>query len=241
VDPAARFVGIDLGARALHVVTLAASDDRLVVDDAWVLDPAEPTTAVVLAEAVASADAVAIDAPAAPSRACHASDPSLAPKFRTARCGEIAMGQQTRVWVPWPTPPSVDAAPPWMRVGFDTWDACTAAGASPVEVYPAGAFRVLAGARVPPKSRPEGLAARRTLLARHVVPPTGFEMWSHDGLDAAVAALTAAHHAWGTAAAYGHADPTCDGSAVVLPPSGSAVATGARPGLLRSRSVASGR
>jgi hypothetical protein len=217
---APRFLGIDLGTRALHVVALVARDGRLLLDDARVLDPASETTADALARAAATVDAIAIDAPAGPSRACHAHDTSLAPKFRTARCGEIALGQQARLWVPWPTPTTVESAAPWMRVGFAAWDACTAAGASPIEVYPAGAFRVLAGGRIPSKARPAGLAARRTLLSRQVTPPPGFEMWSHDGLDAMVAALTAAHHARGTAVVHGHEAPRCDGSAVVLPPPG---------------------
>jgi hypothetical protein len=214
MGPGLRFVGIDLGARALHVVTLTDGGPRLAVLDARVL-----TTDTIdeLSEIAAGAAAIAIDAPAGPSRGCHATDTALAPKFRTARCGEIALGQQARIWVPWPTPRAETDAPPWMRVGFAVWAACRPTGPVPLEVYPAGAFRVLAGTKVAPKSTPEGLRARRRLLATAVTPPTGFAMWSHDGIDATVAALTAAHHVWGIATGHGHTDPGCDGSAIWLP------------------------
>src|SRR4051794_713514 len=170
------FVGIDLGARALHVVTLAAAGDRLAVQDARVLAPHEHDA---LAAIAGPAAAIAIDAPAGPSAGAHTQDTALAPKFRTARCGEIALGQQAGIWVPWPTPQVAADAAEWMQVGFTTWQVCRAHGPEPLEVYPAGAFRVLAGGRVPPKSRPEGLRARRALLAPWITPPRGFSMWSH--------------------------------------------------------------
>jgi hypothetical protein len=95
---------------------------------------------------------------------------------------------------------------------------CRRHGPEPLEVYPAGCFRVLNHWQIPPpKSRPEGLAARRGLLAREIDPPPGFAMWSHDGIDATVAALTAAHHAAGRAAGHGHTDPGCDDTFVWLP------------------------
>jgi hypothetical protein len=214
MDPGLRFVGIDLGARALHVVTLAVDGPGLAVHDARVLAPDATDE---LSDLAAGATAIAIDAPAGPSRGCHATDTTLAPKFRTARCGEIALGQRARIWVPWPTPRAQENTPPWMRVGFAAWDACRRTGPVPLEVYPAGAFRVLAGGKIAPKSTPAGLRARRRLLAAAVAPPVGFAMWSHDGIDATVAALTAAHHVRGTATGYGHTDPDCDGSVLWLP------------------------
>jgi hypothetical protein len=212
--PRPRFVGIDLGARALHVVTLTGDGPRLAIDDARIL---EPPALDELSEIAAGATAVAIDAPAAPSRGCHAHDETLAPKFRTARCGEIALGQDGHIWVPWTTPCDAVDAPPWMHVGFAAWTACRSVGPEPLEVYPAGAFRVLAGAKVPSKATPAGLAVRRQLLASEIAPPPGFAMWSHDGIDAAVAALTAAHRSRGVAVGFGHSDPACDTSAVWLP------------------------
>ncbi len=209
-----RFVGIDLGARALHVVTLVGDGPRLTVDDARVLTPESIDE---LTDVAAGATAIAIDAPAGPSLGCHTDDTSLAAKFRTARCGEIALGQQARIWVPWPTPRTAADAPPWMHVGFAAWDACRRTGPEPLEVYPAGAFRVLAGARVPSKATPEGLDVRRRLLAVEITPPPGFAVWSHDGIDAAVAALTAAHHARDDATGYGHTASGCDPTAVWMP------------------------
>src|SRR4051812_46547214 len=146
---AERFVGIDLGVRALHVVTLERTGPRLRVADARVVTPDAIDD---LAPVVAAARAVAIDAPAAPSRGRHADDDTLAPKFRSARCGEIALGRGAAIWVPWPTPTRAADAPPWMQVGFATWATCRDHGPVPIEVYPAGAFRVLAAGKVPPKS-----------------------------------------------------------------------------------------
>jgi len=209
-----RFVGIDLGARALHVVTLERTGARMRVADARIVTPDAIGD---LAPIVEAAAAVAIEAPAAPSRGCHTDDATLAPKFRTARCGEIALGRGAAIWVPWPTPTRAADAHPWMQVGFAAWATCRAHGPEPMEVYPAGAFRVLAAGKVPPKSTTAGLEARRALLAHAVEPPPGFSMWSHDGLDATVAALTAADAARGGATPYGHTDPRCDPVAVWMP------------------------
>jgi len=214
MGPANRFVGIDLGARALHVVTLERSGARLRVAEARIVTPDAIDD---LAPIVEAAGAVGIDAPAAPSRGCHTDDESLAPKFRTARCGEIALGRGAAIWVPWPTPTRATDAPTWMQVGFSAWATCRAHGPEPMEVYPAGAFRVLAAGRVPPKSTAAGLEARRRLLSDAVEPPPGFAMWSHDGLDATVAALTAADAAEGGATAFGHTGPGCDPVAVWMP------------------------
>ena len=76
-------VGIDVGARSLHCVALD-SDGRVAF--ARVLPAFE---AMGLAEGVAGAEVVAVDAPAAPSTLPHSADASLSPKFRAARCAEI--------------------------------------------------------------------------------------------------------------------------------------------------------
>src|SRR4051812_18951425 len=125
-----RFVGIDLGTRALHVVTLQETRARMRVTDARVLTPDAKSDP---APIVAAARAVAIDAPAAPSSGCHAGDESLAPKFRTARCGEIALGRGAAIWVPWPTPTGATDAPAWMQVGFAAWAAARAHAPEPIE------------------------------------------------------------------------------------------------------------
>ena len=176
--------GIDVGARIVHVVTLHPAVHSYVFPAAD-LDGA--------ARAVAGAEVIAIDAPAQPSAQPHAREEALSPKFRRARCCEIALGREHGIWVPWVAPPE-RPADPWMEVGFELFDAL---GKRAVEVYPHAAFRMLAGgARLPRKTTAEGRAARIDLLqAAGVDPPDR----SHDSLDAAVAALTARHVADGTA------------------------------------------
>ncbi|MGZ4711424.1 MAG: DUF429 domain-containing protein [Acidimicrobiia bacterium] len=211
----ARWVGIDVAARALDVVVLGGDGDGVpgVVTSATVT--ADDTAA--LTELTRGAAAIGIDAPECPSTAPHRDDLALAPKFRTARCGEIALGQQHHVWVPWTTPVDPAATPPWMHVGFATWAALHTDGHRPIEVYPAGAFRVLAGARPPKKTTRAGRLARIAVLAEHVALPAEIEQWSHDGLDALVAALVAAWSTDGRARPAGHTDRGCDGSAIWIP------------------------
>jgi hypothetical protein len=55
------------------------------------------------------------------------------------------------------------------------------------------------------------------MLAELVDPPPGSSMWSHDGLDAMVAAVTAAHQADGRATRHRLAGADCDGTAIWLP------------------------
>jgi hypothetical protein len=210
-----RSVGIDLGASTIHIVVLeAAPGARPTVVDACTF-AAEELDAVVAMSA--GADDIAIDAPAELSTAVHRDDDSISRKFRTARCGEIALGEHAGIWVPWVTPFDATKVAGWMQVGFAVWSALRAAGHDPVEVYPAGGFRVLAG-RVPPrKTTRAGLHARIDLLAPSVDLPPGIAMWSHDGIDALGAALTAHQKAIGTAREVGHDGPGCDGSAVWLP------------------------
>lgn len=156
-------------------------------------------------------------APAQLSTAPHRDDESISRKFRTASCGEIALGQQAAIWVPWVTPVDATTVAGWMQVGFDLWASLRAGGHEPIEVYPAGVFRVLAGSVPPRKTTRAGLRARIDLLARSVDLPAGIEMWSHDGIDALGAALTAHQKGAGTAREIHHDLTTCDGSAVWLP------------------------
>lgn len=156
---------------------------------------------------------VAIDAPSALSTGAHAGDVALAPKFRAARCGEVALGREHGVWVPWVSPPvgAVDVAG-WIRVGLAVFEAMAAAGVDAVESYPQAVFRSLAGgARVPAKSSAEGLARRVELLRAAGVVDATLPMWGHDGLDAAACALVAADPL-ARAVTCGH-----DGSAIWLP------------------------
>lgn len=210
-----QWIGIDLGASAIHAVALAAAPTgRSRVVEAHIFDGTDLAGVV---EFVADAERIAIDAPAELSTARHGADESLKPKFRTARCAEIALGELERIWVPWTTPTVPVMASGWMRVGFSLWSVLRAAGHEPLEVYPAGVFRVLAGKRPPKKTTAAGLRARIDLLAPHVELPTGIDVWSHDGIDALAAALTARWSTDGRARSVRHVDPGCDDSAIWIP------------------------
>jgi hypothetical protein len=207
-------IGIDLGASTIHAVSLQATGSLPTVEAATTF--AATDLAGVVAFAAGARD-IAIDAPAQLSTAPHRGDESISPKFRTARCGEVALGQQAGIWVPWVTPDDAAKVAGWMQVGFDLWAALRAAGHEPLEVYPAGVFRVLAGGVPPRKTTRAGLRARIDLLAPVVALPPMIEMWSHDGVDALGAALTAHQKATGIAREIGHDAATCDGSAIWLP------------------------
>ncbi len=210
-----RSIGIDLGASTIHfVVLIGASGAPGVVAEAHTFAADDIESVVALA---VGAVTIAIDAPAELSTAPHRDDTTISNKFRTARCGEIALGQAEKIWVPWVTPDDEAKVPSWMQVGFDLWSALRTAGHEPLEVYPAGAFRALAGARVPSKSTRAGLQVRIALLAPHVERPDWIEMWSHDGIDALAAAVTARQAGAGTARRIAHTDPGCDRSSIWLP------------------------
>ena len=164
-----------------------------------------------LARELAGARVIAIDAPERLSTLPHGACASLSPKFRRARCAEIALGREHGIWVPWVSPSSLPADP-WIETGFRLFAALS--GRS-VEVYPHGAFRVLAGGRrLPRKTTPAGRAARVQLLRSAGVTAPALETWSHDLIDAAVAAVTARDVAGGSArrVTCGH-----DDSAIWLP------------------------
>lgn len=206
---------VDLGtARIDAVVVTDAGGGRARVAEARCFAASAIDEVVALAH---GATLVAIDAPAELSTARHRDDESVNRKFRVARCGEIALGQQARIWVPWVTPPDPDAVPGWMRVGFALWAALRDDGHEPIEVYPAGIFRTLAGERVPRKTSPDGLARRRSLLAAEAELPPMVEAWTHDAVDALAAAVTARQCSQGRARRCGHDGEGCDGSAVWLP------------------------
>ncbi|MSO79739.1 MAG: DUF429 domain-containing protein [Acidimicrobiia bacterium] len=212
---AERAVGIDLGAKALHVVVVERAAGKLEVVETAVLLPDEGEELLAIC---ADAQAIAIDAPSDPSTAPHAGDATLSPKFRVARCGEIALGYDHGSWVPWVTPEAVDASPPWMQVGFRVFEQLRGAGHEPIEVYPSGAFRVLAEVRLPKKSTVAGRHARLDVLQRHVELPDDASSWSHDTIDATVAALVAMWQTTdGPVAAARHDRPGCDSSAIWIP------------------------
>jgi predicted nuclease with RNAse H fold len=202
-------VGIDVGGGSIHCVALSADGH---VTDAAVI-PAQAIDQVV--EWLAGADAVAVDSPEELSRAPHSDDPTLSRKFQHARCAEIELGRARKIWVPWATP-TQEPIPPWMAVGFRLFSALKAAGHRPIEIFPYAAFSVLAGsrARLQPKQSVSGVLARIGLLAARVVKETSMPVWSHDGIDALVAAVIARDFRGDRAqrVTCGH-----DGSAIWLP------------------------
>jgi predicted nuclease with RNAse H fold len=200
------WAGVDVGARRVHTVVI---DGRGRVVRAEVVDACEPAAVLHL---LREAQGVAVDSPGAWSTAPHAGDETVARKFRLGRCGEIALGREYGIWVPWSTPPE-PAPGTWMATGIALFDALRAAGHDPIEAYPYGGFRLLAGGRLPKKTTPEGRAARAELLHSAGVEVNGLEK-SHDFLDAALVALVARQRSLGTArvATCGH-----DQSGIWLP------------------------
>lgn len=206
-----RFVGIDPGASAIHCVVL---DDARRIVDGRVLRADLPDE---LPAVAAGATAIAIDAPAALSTAPHADDPTLSPKFRSARCCEIALGRQYRLWVPWVTPVVGGDVPGWMQVGFRLYEALAADGHSPIEVYPHAGFRLLANANLPRKTTLGGIQERVARLEGQGIVAPWIRLWSHDALDAALAALLALRAVEGTAVPVGCGH---DDSAIWVPRGG---------------------
>jgi predicted nuclease with RNAse H fold len=201
-------VGIDVGQRLIHVVAL---DDNLSLLDACTVGAHEADE---LSSMLQDARVIAIDSPGFPSTAPHHDDETLSPKFRDARCAEIALGRDRGIWVPWVTPIKEAACPGWMQVGFQVFSSGRQSGGLVIEVFPHAGFRTLAGAQVPSKRTADGLLARSQLLAAAGVKIAGLDASSHDDLDACLAALVA--HQVGR----GVAEPvTCghDGSTIWLP------------------------
>jgi predicted nuclease with RNAse H fold len=200
------WAGVDVGARRIHVVVI---DSHLRVALAEVV-PASETEH--LLELMTGVEGAAIDSPGAWSTAPHKGDETVAPKFRLGRCGEIALGREYGIWVPWSTPPE-PAPGTWMATGIRLFDVLRAAGHDPVEAYPYGGFHLLAGGRLPKKTTVDGRAARARLLRTAGVEVDGLEK-SHDFLDATLVALVARQRSLGTArvATCGH-----DQSGIWLP------------------------
>jgi predicted nuclease with RNAse H fold len=200
------WAGVDVGARRLHFVVL---DIRSRVASAEVVPASGRDRLLELAAPVVG---VAVDSPGAWSSAPHAGDETVSRKFRLGRCSEIALGREYGIWVPWSTPPE-PAPGTWMATGIGLFDTLRAAGHDPVEAYPYGGFRLLAGGRLPKKTTVEGRSARVALLRSAGVEVDGLEK-SHDFLDAALVALVARQRSLGTArvATCGH-----DQSGIWLP------------------------
>jgi predicted nuclease with RNAse H fold len=202
-------VGIDVGAERLHCVGL---DDELRVEQVALVPAAEIEE--LSASLATSGATVAVDAPAQVSAAPHRSDASLSPKFALGRCAEIALGKEFGSWVPWVAPMERPLTG-WMATGFALYEALASRGIETIEVYPYAGYRELLGrARLPRKQTVEGVVARIDALLKVGVRVEWPEMWSHDGLDALLAAVIARDHRAGRAqrASCGH-----DESAIWLP------------------------
>jgi predicted nuclease with RNAse H fold len=210
-----RYVGVDVGASAFHGVSIDGSGHVLTGAVFATDEVAE------LVEWAAGARVIAIDAPDRPSQGAHATDLAVAPKFRAGRCAEVALGLQHRYWVPWITP----AEPPpgsWISAGIALHQTLRAqTRAEVIEVFPYAGFRQLAGdQRLAKKTTLAGSRTRTWLLRSAGLNEERLELWSHDSLDAAMAALIAADRGR-DAAVRVECDTTAgckrDGSVIWLP------------------------
>jgi Protein of unknown function (DUF429) len=209
-------IGIDVGADAIWAVAIGLEERPQI--QASVLS--HPVDLELLGRFVDGAAQIAIDAPAEPSDLPHAADLRYAPKFRRARCGEVALRRQG-IPVPWVTP-ARDAEPaPWIATGYGVWAFLRARGATPVETYPHGIFWRLAGSPVLHKQRPFGHLRRVEALRQTALDVPQIEMWSHDALDALAAAWVARLVARDQAERIDCRDdldwPDHDGSSIWLP------------------------
>ncbi len=168
-----------------------------------------------LSKWAAGANIIAIDAPAQLSTAPHSADESLPPKFRVARCAEIALGRDHRIWVPWasPTGPPI---PGWIATGLEVYSALArSVRAELIEVFPYAGFRLLTQpAPLAKKTSVAGIRQRIDALRAEGLHADDLELWSHDSVDAALAAIIALQrqNEAALAATCGH-----DGSVIWLP------------------------
>ncbi len=207
-----RVAGVDISSTAANVVVLDAALD---VIDARLWSAADPGG---LADHLTGCDVVAIDAPDRWSRGPIPEHAGLSPKFDAARCAEFELARKFRYWVPWVTPqqpaPGTEGRHAWIQRGIELFEHLPY-GTTAIEVYPHSIFRRLAGEQgLPPKSRLAGLLMRAQLLVAAGMSVDFLEMWSHDSLDAAAAAVVALHAVLGKAERV-----SCDhdGSAMWLP------------------------
>jgi predicted nuclease with RNAse H fold len=179
-------IGIDVAANRLNCIALemsgAFASGRIFAADELAQ----------LSDWASDADVIAIDAPAQLSTAPHATDESLSPKFQRARCAEIALGREHRIWVPW-TSPTGPPIPGWIATGIKVYSTLAeSAPAEVIEVFPYAGFRVLTRpARLAKKTSVTGIRQRTDVLRAAGVRADALEVWSHDSLDAALAAVIA--------------------------------------------------
>ncbi len=194
---AGRAVGIDLGASAVWSVAAEQGTGGWSVVGAAVHGIDELDDVVAWCEGAT----VAIDAPGGLSERLHLDDTALAAKFRLARCAEVALRRDGHA-VAWISPSAGQPVPAWMQVGFDLWAAFAATRSGdelPLEVFPHAVFTALLGRRPPNKLTIAGRRARLAVLEEHLLVPPTAVAWGHDAIDAAAAAVVAAHRVEGRA------------------------------------------
>jgi methylated-DNA-protein-cysteine methyltransferase-like protein len=192
------YAGIDVSASRGFDIALLDDDRRVVL----LAKARDLDAAGVIVRGLPPETVVAVDAPPAPSR-------GLAGAGKAYR---IAEQELHRAGVSlYPVPASTDAAPAWMRAGFELYEILSKAGFPPflegkarrgvsIEVYPHLTYRVLAGEGRGGASK---LEWSRAALRRKVAGTTRAS--TQDALDAIAAAYTAwtfANDRW-----VGYGDP----------------------------------
>jgi len=182
----APFVGLDPATHAVWAVRLRNADGPAEVADTALMDPAGEASVLFFCDGVT---VVAVDAPDGPSEGRHLDDETLPPKFRQARCAEVAPRSQG-ISVPWTT--RVANPDPWMVTGFRLWQLLRYHQHRVVETFPYAVYHRLIGARPARKGTPQGLRQRLDALHPFVTPPPFVQAWGHDGVDALAAVCVAA-------------------------------------------------
>ena len=187
----ARWLGVDVGARLLHLAVLDAGGGV----ELDVLPP-DRLAAWVARRRDAGLAGAAVDAPAGWADDLHAEDDRVAPKFRRRGAETVLALRDPPHFVSWPSPAADEtdaAAHGWVAVGIGVHEVLRVAGVPVDECWPHASWQRLASARrLPPKASADGLALRRGLLAAAGLAPGPLADAGHDRLDAAVAAFTAA-------------------------------------------------
>jgi predicted nuclease with RNAse H fold len=203
-------LGVDVGAERLHLVGLSAAGT---LTTAEVVAAGDLERFDMLVGTLPIDGVVAVDGPAGPSVGAYANDMTVAPKFRHARGCEVELGRQRRIWVSFATGPGPLTG--WMLVAQLLHERVLRGGRRALETYPHGIYTTLCGGRPPKKTTAAGVTERVRLLEQSGFNNPTLPMWSHDGLDAAAAAVVALHAYRGTAEAV---LSELDGTSIWLPP-----------------------
>jgi predicted nuclease with RNAse H fold len=192
--------GIDVGGDRLHIVGLSAEG---AIVSALVIDPADADGVKDWFASLPPKIPIAIDGPEAPSSAPFRDDETVSRKFKTARGCEVELGRQRGIWVSFVTPMERGQCAAWMTISMDLHDTANDLGHTALETYPYAVFHTLNRGRPPKKSTSEGAQTRARLLRDNGISMAALNMWSHDGLDAAAAALVAWQNTRGVAESVG--------------------------------------